>query len=197
VRGTSLPGRENPCVAETSPPTAAPVRRWLRVGIVLIPALAFIGLLAWATARSGGPPDVGQPVPEIEGPLLGESGELALSDLEGKPVFVNFWWSGCAPCKDEAPLIRDAHERYGDEVAFLGVNVRDGESDALAFADEFGMEWPSIRDEGLDIYRRWGLTGQPESFFIDEDGVLVQHVAGPLFESDLTQLLGGLAARNG
>jgi cytochrome c biogenesis protein CcmG/thiol:disulfide interchange protein DsbE len=184
-------------VAETPAPEAAPGRRWLRVGIVLIPALAFIGLLAWATARSGGPPDVGKQVPEIEGLLLGEGGELALSDLEGKPVFVNFWWSGCAPCKDEAPLIKDAYDRYGDDVAFLGVNVRDGRSDALEFADEYGMEWPSIRDEGLDIYRRWGLTGQPESFFIDENGVLVQHVAGPVFESDLSQLLGDLAARNG
>jgi hypothetical protein len=41
------------------------------------------------------------------------------------------------------------------------------------------------------------LTGQPESFFIDRDGVLVQHVAGPVFESDLAQLLDTLADRNG
>jgi cytochrome c biogenesis protein CcmG/thiol:disulfide interchange protein DsbE len=184
-------------VAETPPPEPAVTRRWLRVGLVLIPALAFIGLLVFATSRTGGAPEVGEPVPELEGPLLGEDGDLALSELEGKPVFVNFWWSGCAPCKDEAPLLRRAYQEYGDEVAFVGVNIRDAESDALQFVDEYGMEWPSIRDLGLDIYRRWGLTGQPESFFIDRDGVLVQHVAGPVFESDLAQLLGALAGRNG
>jgi cytochrome c biogenesis protein CcmG, thiol:disulfide interchange protein DsbE len=184
-------------VAETPPPEPAVTRRWLRVGLVLIPALAFIGLLVFATSRTGGAPEVGEPVPELEGPLLGEDGDLALSELEGKPVFVNFWWSGCAPCKDEAPLLRRAYQEYGDEVAFVGVNIRDAESDALQFVDEYGMEWPSIRDLGLDIYRRWGLTGQPESFFIDRDGVLVQHVAGPVFENDLAQLLGALAGRNG
>ena len=172
-------------------------RRWLRVGIVLLPALAFLGLLVFATARTGGPPEVGDPVPELSGPLLAGGGELDLSELEGQPVFVNFWWSGCAPCKDEAPLLRDAYERYGDEVAFVGVNIRDARSEAIAFAERYGLEFPSVRDADLDIYRRWGLTGQPESFFIDEKGVLVQHIAGPVFESDLAELLGTLAARDG
>jgi cytochrome c biogenesis protein CcmG/thiol:disulfide interchange protein DsbE len=181
---------------EKTPSGPAARRRWLRVAFVLAPALAFIGLLVYATVRTGGPPKVGDPVPELSGSLLTESGELALSDLEGKPVFVNFWWSGCAPCKDEAPLLDKAHEKYGDEVAFLGVNIRDAESEALAFAEEYGLDFPSIRDEGLDIYRRWGLTGQPESFFIDEEGVLVEHIAGPVFEGDLTKLLDALAARN-
>ncbi len=184
-------------MAETPPTRPAASRRWLRVGIVLIPALAFLGLLVFATARTGGPPKVGEPAPELSGPLLGGSGELALAELEGQPVFVNFWWSGCAPCKEEAPILEKAYRKYGDEIAFLGVNVRDARSEALEFQEEYGMEWPSVRDEGLDIYRRWGLTGQPESFFIDRDGVLVQHVAGPLFESDLTQLLDALAAGNG
>jgi thiol-disulfide isomerase/thioredoxin len=167
------------------------------VALVLVPALAFIGLLVFATSRTGGAPDVGEPVPDLSGPLLAGGDEFALSDLEGKPVFVNFWWSGCAPCKDEAPLIENAYKKYGGDVAFLGVNVKDAESEALEFAEQYGMEWPSVRDEGQDIYRRWGLTGQPESFFIDEEGVLVQHVAGPVFESDLTQLLDTLAASDG
>jgi cytochrome c biogenesis protein CcmG/thiol:disulfide interchange protein DsbE len=184
-------------VEETSTGRRAASRRWLRVGIVLLPALAFIGLLIFATARTGGAPKVGDPVPELSGPLLAGGGSLDLSELKGEPVFVNFWWSGCAPCKDEAPVLDKAHEKYGDEVAFVGVNIRDGESEALAFADKYGFEFPSVRDEGLQIYRRWGLTGQPESFFIDEKGVLVQHIAGPVFEGDLTQLLDTLAASDG
>jgi cytochrome c biogenesis protein CcmG/thiol:disulfide interchange protein DsbE len=171
-------------------------RRWLRVGFVLITALAFIGLMVFATLRTGGEPRVGEPVPDLSGPVLGRDGELALSEFEGRPVFVNFWWSGCAPCKDEASLLEKAHDQYGDEIAFLGVNIRDGRSDALAFADKYGFDFPSVVDSNLDIYRRWGLTGQPESFFIDEDGVLFQHIAGPVFESQLNQLLDALAARN-
>lgn len=172
-------------------------RTWVRITLILIPCLLFVGLLAYGLFAQGSAPGVGDEAPDFEAPLLGGGGNLALEDLEGKPVFLNFWGSWCEPCKDEAPALRRAERVYGDEVAFVGINIRDGIDDALAFADEHGLDYQHVRDEGLAIYEEYGLTGQPESFFIDRDGEVVEHVAGPVDEDGLVQVLDVLVRRGG
>jgi cytochrome c biogenesis protein CcmG, thiol:disulfide interchange protein DsbE len=167
--------------------------RWVRVAWFLVPVLAFIALLTVAVARES-VPEPGDDAPSFEAPLLGQEGTLALSDLEGRPVFINFWASWCPPCEDEAPFLARAAGRYGDRVAFVGVNIKDARSEALSFVDEHGLSYDHVRDEDLSIYDDYGLTAQPESFFIDADGVIVEHVSGPLFESDLYRLLDRIAA---
>lgn len=87
-------------------------------------------------------------------------------------------------------MLRRASEAYGDEVAFVGVDIRDSETDALDFVRRRDLDYLHIRDEDLSIYDDYGLTGQPETFVIDSDGVIVEHVAGPfLSEGDLLDLL--------
>ncbi|MDQ3985224.1 MAG: TlpA family protein disulfide reductase [Actinomycetota bacterium] len=171
-------------------------RPLLRTTLILIPAFAFVALLVYAVLQEGSAPAVGDPAPDFEGPLL-SGGSLSLSELDGKPVFLNFWWSGCEPCKDEAPLIDRAQRAYEGEIAFVGINIRDARADAVEFADRYDLDFPHVRDETLEIYRDYGLTGQPESFFIDQHGVIVEHVPGPLDDEALTQLLDVLVARNG
>lgn len=172
-------------------------RRWGRITLILVPCLLFIGLLAYALLQTGTAPQPGDQAPSFEGRLLSGEGTLALDDLEGRPVFINFWWSGCEPCKDEAPALKRAAETYGDEVAFVGINIRDLEEDAVKFADEYQLDYPHVRDESLTIYRDYGLTGQPESFFIDRNGEIVEHVAGPIDEAGLNTLLDVLVTRGG
>ena len=172
-------------------------RRWPRVALILAPCIAFVGLLAFGLLQQGSAPLPGDPAPSFEAPLLGGDGTLALDDLEGKPVFLNFWWSGCEPCEDEAPALRRAHETYGDEIAFVGVNIRDARSDAIRFAEEYDLDYHHVRDDALTIYRDYGLTGQPESFFIDRDGIVVEHVAGPVDEQSLASALDVLVTRGG
>jgi cytochrome c biogenesis protein CcmG, thiol:disulfide interchange protein DsbE len=167
--------------------------RWSRVAWFLLPVLAFMGLLTVAVVRESAPVP-GDDAPNFEAPLLGQDGTLALSDLKGRPVFMNFWASWCGPCKDEAPFLAEAAKRYGDRVAFIGVNIKDARSDALGFAEEQGLSYDHVRDEDGSIYDDYGLTGQPESFFIDPDGVIVEHVPGPLFERDLYRLLDRIVA---
>jgi cytochrome c biogenesis protein CcmG, thiol:disulfide interchange protein DsbE len=144
------------------------------------PATVFIILLAVASAQRGGPPAVGHKIPPFSGPLLGGNGTLSSSDLAGRPVLLNFWASWCVPCKKEAPLLERAYRRFGDRVRSLGIDVHDGRSDALAFQKKYGTPYPSIVDVGSQIYERYGLTGQPESFFVGADQVLVLHVPGEL-----------------
>lgn len=161
------------------------------------PAAALLAVLAIAVARTPPPPQPGDPAPEFEAPLLESEGTLALEDLRGEPVVLNFWASWCAPCRDEAPVLKAAHERYGDQVRFVGINIRDARSAAISFSDVYGVGYPDVRDEGRRIERAYGLTGQPETFFIDADGVIVEHVPGPIVDEAVMLRLVGMLAHRG
>ena len=169
--------------------------KWVRLALILVPAVAFLGLLAVALINNSPPPQVGDLAPSFEAELLTGDGELALEDLRGKPVVINFWASWCVPCKDEAPMLSEGNARYGDQVTFVGIDIRDARSSALEFIERYDLDYLHVRDEDLAIYDDFGLTGQPETFFLDEKGVILEHVAGPLDRAQLFQLLDSLTAR--
>ena len=174
---------------------ASGARRALGVATVLVVAGAFLALLGAGVARRAGPPGPGERAPAFTAPRLRGGGSVSLEELRGRPVLLNFWASWCPPCREEAPLLQRAHEDYGEEVAIVGVDIRDARSDALEFAARHGLRYELVRDEDGSIASDYGLTGQPESFFIDADGVVVEHVAGPLFADDLRALLDVLVRR--
>jgi cytochrome c biogenesis protein CcmG/thiol:disulfide interchange protein DsbE len=172
--------------------------RWRRLLLLLAPAAVFIALLVFGTLRTTTPPEPGDRAPDFTAPVLGRSSTASLADFEGRPLLLNFWASWCVPCKQEAGALARAHRLYGDEVGFLGVDVRDARSDALAFVERHDIRYPSVRDETRSIYDAYGLTGQPETFFIDQDGIVVEHVNGPFLSDDaLFSKLDVLVRRNG
>ena len=159
------------------------------------PAVAVVGLLAWATFAQGGVPQPGDAAPSFSAERLGAGDSISLADFEGRPVVLNFWASWCLPCEDEAPLFNDMARDYEGEVAFLGVNIKDTEADALAFEKRFELAYPSVRDEGRTIERAYGLTGQPETFFIAADGTISEHIPGAIVDpAELQALLEDLAS---
>jgi len=175
---------------------ASKVRR--RVVLFVAPAVAFIALLAYGVAKAPAAPQIGERAPDFSAPLLAGGGTSSLEDFEGKPLVINFWASWCEPCKAEAPLLEEAHEAYRGQISFLGVDVRDARSDARDFVTEYGVGYPSVRDESRSIYRSYGLTGQPETFLIDSEGIVIDHVAGPLLRRDeLFTMLDILVSRDG
>ena len=143
--------------------------RLVRVVIVLAPALLFVGLLWFALMRSGSQATVGDTAPEFELPTL--SGDtLSSAELKGHPVVINFWASWCLPCREEAPLLERTWRRYRDDgVILLGVNIKDAESDAKAFVDEFDITYPVVRDLDQELTRSFGVRGLPETFFVDHE----------------------------
>ena len=172
-----------------SSPESTP-NKALRAALILLPAAAFVGLLTYGLSRTGGPPAPGDDAPAFEAQLLEGGGNLALADLAGKPVVLNFWASWCVPCRDEAPWFKAAHERFGDQVHFLGVDINDGRTEAIAFTEEYDIEYPSVRDLDGSIEGDYGLTGQPETFFIDADGKIVEHVPGAVpNEAELIEMI--------
>ena len=164
--------------------------------LLLVPAVLFVAIFGLYLFKDAKKPVVGSAAPDFTAAYLDDPGRFDLSALRGKPVLLNFWASWCPPCKDEAPLLDDAYARYSDDVEFVGIDIRDARDDAIEFVESYGISYPQVRDEALRIYSQYGLTGQPESFFIDQDGIVVQHVKGPLREAVLYQFLDVLVNRN-
>ena len=93
-----------------------------------------------------------------------------LGELKGTPVLVNVWASWCGPCREEAPLLRDAARRFGSRVQFIGVDIQDERPLAQATIRDFGWPYPSVFDPNEDVKHGLGLLGQPDTLFYDRDG---------------------------
>src|SRR5437870_6655115 len=99
------------------------------------------------------------------GTFDGSTFKLSDALTTGKPVVVNFWASWCGPCADEAPVLQDAARRYGDRVAFIGVNVQDQDSEALAFLRKYNVSYPNGSQNAGPISIEYGMRGVPETYF--------------------------------
>jgi cytochrome c biogenesis protein CcmG/thiol:disulfide interchange protein DsbE len=121
---------------------------------------------------------------------------LALDELRGIPVVLNFWASWCPPCRSEAPLLeRMWHSLRQQGVVMLGLNMQDLTGDARDFIREFRISYPNVRDQSDEVAIDWGVAALPETFFIDARGRVMGHVIGAVSNSQLTA--GISAARSG
>ncbi len=116
--------------------------------------------------------------------VLDESGkEVKLSGFRGKKVVLNFWTTWCTYCKQEMPDFNEAYKEYED-VQFLMVNATDNVSETVALAKNFkestGYEFPIFFDTKQEAVTAYGVTSYPQSFFINEEGVLVARQPGML-----------------
>ena len=179
------------------------VAQALAVGLVV----ALFGLLVWKIAYGGegsrlvaaikrgerpAAPAFSLPViwnrpetwPAPARPALNDR-TVALAELRGTPVVLNFWASWCVPCKEEAPFLAAAARAHRRDVAFLGANIQDFESDARRFLGRQDVPYPSVRDGTPKTHTAYGLTGVPETYYIDADGRIVEHAVGAVSRREL------------
>lgn len=178
-------------------------RRLLVFGGALLVIVALLALLAVGLRRAGGGPELGQPAPDFTLELY-DGGELALSDLRGKVVVINFWASWCDSCRDEAPALERMWREYKDRgVMFIGVDYVDVESAARAYLAEFDITYPNGLDKGQRISRAYRIRGVPETFFVDKEGNIAPIVVNgqlqtrkisPITEAELRSVLDRLLA---
>jgi thiol-disulfide isomerase/thioredoxin len=121
-----------------------------------------------------------------------------LAELRGHPVVVNVWATWCGPCKQEFPYFQRAAVRYGNRVAFLGVDAQDVREDALAWLDRRFVAYPSYSDPDEEIARKVGaVVGLPTTVYFDANGERAYAHQGvykddAALESDLQRYLGAV-----
>lgn len=106
---------------------------------------------------------------------------VRLSDYRGKVVFLNIWATWCPPCREEMPSMESLYQRLkGRDFEMLAVSIdREGKNAVGPFAAKYGLTFPVLLDPESKTYRLYGLTGVPETFIIDKNGVIVNKIIGP------------------
>ena len=166
----------------------------LILGIILLlgAGWAMWGIPHGEVTEGGGRPLAGQPAPEFRLTLL-DGNAVALQDLLGKIVVVNFWASWCPPCVDEMPALEAVWEAYQDKgVVFLGVAYQEQEATVLEALTEFGTTYPVGLDDNDRIAEMYGITGVPETFIIDSQGAVAFLHLGPVTAEILSEELNAL-----
>ena len=174
------------------------IGRLARAGIALA-LVALIVILALAFRRD--PHDIktgtiGKPAPVFTLDRLDGSGKVALADLSGKVVVMNFFASWCLPCTQENPALVRVYERYrASDVVMLGVNYQESRDNGLAYVARMGMGWTTVADDDGRVALSYGVFGPPETFFIGPDGVIAGRHIGPIDEETLVTAIETLRAR--
>lgn len=144
------------------------------------------------------PEDDREPAPTGPGPVLGSDGdEASVTDGDGRLVVMNFWGSWCAPCRTEQPELNELAALLGDEAVFLGVNVQDPATNALAYVDEFEVPYPSIHDPSGTYAAAFGGIGprvMPSTVLIDTEGRVAVTVFGATTLDELSVLASEIIA---
>ncbi|MCJ1701349.1 TlpA family protein disulfide reductase [Rathayibacter festucae] len=126
-----------------------------------------------------------------------EDGEtIDSADLAGRVVVVNFWYASCAPCRAEAVDLEQVNSEFaGQDVSFVGVNVRDQAPTAASFAADYGISYPSIVDTDSSV--QLAFTGDvppnavPTTIVLDKEGRVASRILGQLQEASILSTLVG------
>jgi cytochrome c biogenesis protein CcmG/thiol:disulfide interchange protein DsbE len=164
---------------KTSQPTL--LRRFMPL-IIFAVLVIFLAVGLTLNPRLVPSPLIGKPAPEFELPLLLKQGSFSNKDLIGHVTLVNVWASWCFACRQEHEAVKFL-SRQG--VRVIGLNYKDEASDAKQWLAKLGNPYQAIvadRDGRAAI--DWGVYGAPETFLIDQQGIIRHKVIGPLSDQE-------------
>ena len=132
-------------------------------------------------------PLIGHPAPNFTLDALSlRPASISLANFKGRPVVLNVWNSTCGPCVKEAPLLQSQWQRAQSQgVVFIGIDFQDTKSDGLSFLKKYSVTYPNVLDVSGSTAISYGVTGTPETIFIDRQGVVVSRVPYELTEQTL------------
>jgi cytochrome c biogenesis protein CcmG, thiol:disulfide interchange protein DsbE len=155
---------------------------WItRIGLPLVLSMVAIGTGCGGSGKSANSPadakgggsghaEVGKPAPDLSIQTLNGKGKVALDQLSGKTVIVDFWATWCGPCKQSFPKLEELQKKMGDQVQIVGISVDDDKKGVLEFAKENGATFAIGWDEGHSIAERWKVGTMPTTFIVDGTG---------------------------
>lgn len=157
-----------------------------RVGklLVMILIIGMFGFFGYSLVTKGKHTDVGDTAYNFELPNL-DGSKTKLTDFKGEVVILNYFASWCAPCKEEFPELAAFQNDYGSKYPLLMINR--GETidriNKVTKKNQEGMNY--LFDYNAKISKLYNVTGQPETFVIDKQGVIREHFNGPVTEMQL------------
>ena len=168
-----------PAAAE---PAGAPVLR--RRLVVIVGVLAIIALafgVVWLQSAKYEPLTVGMAAPDFTLPdMAGKNQQL--SDYRGKVIFLNFWATWCKPCKEEMPSMQVLWDNLKKEdfvMLAISMDRVTTTKEISPFVESLKLTFPILTDSWGQTDKRYKLMGVPETYIIDQNGVLREKVIGP------------------
>ena len=123
--------------------------------------------------------EVGKPAPEDFAVKDQNGNLLKLSDLRGNLVFLNVWATDCAPCVQEMPDMEVMNHAFKDrKFKMVTVSIDTDWKPVTAFYKQYRLTMPVYLDPGRNVYSAYHLTGTPETFLIDRNGIILKHTIG-------------------
>jgi len=150
--------------------------------IVFAALVIFLAIGLTLNPRIVPSPLIDKPAPAFDLPLLYGEGSISNKDLMGHVTLVNVWASWCFACRQEHEAVKYL-SRNG--VRIIGFNYKDEADNAKAWLAKLGNPYLAVAADhdgrtGID----WGVYGAPETFLIDQDGIIRHKVIGPIMDAD-------------
>jgi cytochrome c biogenesis protein CcmG, thiol:disulfide interchange protein DsbE len=159
------------------------------IGAAFIVAIVAISVTA-SNSSSASTSHQDPVAPNFTVAVLGNSAKkISLSQYAGKPLIVNFWASWCTPCQKETPLLARWYKQQDGKVKLIGLDENDTTANALKFVRAKGVTYPIGFDPLVQVADAYSVEGAgiPQTFFLNAQHRIVDHVYGAVTTADLTK----------
>jgi cytochrome c biogenesis protein CcmG/thiol:disulfide interchange protein DsbE len=140
---------------------------------------------------------IGDPAPAFTLAQHENGEEISLESLQGQPVVLNFWSVGCPTCLEELAEIEEFYRAHREQVRFFAINTGDPAEAIEGFLKKHGIEYPLLLDRVGETAAAYGLTGIPETVFIDRGGIVRYWIVSAASSEELEEGLRSITAPEG
>jgi cytochrome c biogenesis protein CcmG/thiol:disulfide interchange protein DsbE len=163
----------------------------LTVGVLLVGLAVLLASQVNADPSYKGGNLLDKPVPTFDLPALNGGADVRSDDLRGKVVLVNFWNSWCIPCQQEHASLAAFYARHhaDGDVEMIGIVRDDSASAARSWVRAHHDGWSFVTDPQGQASLAFGTFGQPESYMIAANGIVVSYFRSAVTLNDLEEML--------